>query len=207
MPIGIGREKARRSLTSHLKKQVMQQAKRRRTRVPRGKAEEKYISLRTGLSPKKRFDEVFDMMVSTHLRDEYVNNVEFNSLLNLTGKIEAVRSQMFWKATRADMQRYFKFSETQRWDKKFKLTRREASTRFLSGKQPKKIKYIMPKSYEAKRTTRYFAKPGSSAGKIETKIIGAHRVNKAFGQMIKALFSIGDGMANIPHVKVTRKFH
>ena len=206
MAIGIGREKARRSLTSHLRKQIMQQAKRRRTRVPRGKAEEKYISLRTGLSPKKRFGEVFDMMVSTHLRDEYVNNVEFNSLLNLTGKIEAVRSQMFWKATRAEMRKYFAYAEKQRWDKKFKLTRREAATRWLSGKQPKKIKYIRPKSYQAKRTTRYFPKPGSSSGKIKTTISGAHRVDKAFADMIRALFSIGDGMKNIPHVKVTRTF-
>ena len=206
MPIGIGKEKARRTLTSHLKKQVLQQAKRRRTRVPRGKAEEKYISLRTGFSPRKRFDEVFDMMVSTHLRDEYVNNVEFNSLLQLTGKIEATRSQMFWKATRADMQRYFAYSEKQRWDKKFKLTRREASTRWLTGKQPKKIKYIRPKSYEAKPTTQYYPRHGSSAGKISTKIIGANRVNKAFADMMKAIFSIGDGMANIPNVKVTRTF-
>ena len=206
MPIGIGREKARRSLTSHLKKQVMQQAKRRRTRVPRGKAEEKYISLRTGLSPKKRFDEVFDMMVSTHLRDEYVNNVEFNSLLNLTGKIEATRSQMLWRATRADMKRYFAFSEKQKWNNKFKLTRREASTRFLTGKSPKKIKYIRPKEYYAKPSSQYYPKPGSSEGKIKTKIIGAKRVDKAFADMMKAIFSIGDGMANIPHVKVTRKF-
>ena len=141
MPIGIGRDKARRSLTAKFKKQILQQAKRRRTRVPRGKAEEKYISLHTGFSLRKRFDEVFDMMVSTHLRDEYVNNVEFNSLLALTGKIEAVRSQMFWKATRADMQRYFRYAEKQRWDKKFNLTRREASTRWLSGKQPKSSAY------------------------------------------------------------------
>ena len=42
--------------------------------------------------------------------------------------------------------------------------------------------------------------------KIETKIIGTRRVDKAFADMMKAIFSIGDGMANIPNVKVTRTF-
>ena len=37
-------------------------------------------------------------------------------------------------------------------------------------------------------------------------IIGARRVDKAFADMIKAIFSIGDGMKNIPNVKVTRTF-
>ena len=202
----MGRDKARRSFTGQLKKQVLQQAKRKKTRSPKGKAEEKYISIRTGMSPRKRFDEVFDMMVSTHLRDEYVNNAQFNALLSLTGKIEAVRSQMFWRATRADMQRYFQFAEKQRWDKKWKLTRREAGTRFMTGKQPKKIKYIRPKSYQARLTSQYYPRPGSSAGKIKTTIIGANRVNRDFAKFIKAIFSIGDGMAKFPNVKVTRTF-
>ena len=37
------------------------------------------------------------------------------------------------------MQRYFQFAEKQRWDKKWKFKRREAVTRFTTGKQPKKI--------------------------------------------------------------------
>ena len=204
--MGYGREKTRRSLHAQLRRKAKDKFKRKRTRQPKGRAEEKYISLRTGLSPRKRFDEVFDMLLSTHLRGEYVDNSQFNSLIQLTGKIEATRSQMLWRATRADMQRYFAYSEKQRWDKKFKLTRREASTRFLSGKQPKKIKYIRPQSYQAKPSSQYYPKPHSSEGKIETKIIGAKRVDKAFADMMKAIFSIGDGMANIPHVKVTRKF-
>ena len=85
-------------------------------------------------------------------------------------------------------------------------TRREAATRFATGKNPKKIKYIRPKEYYAKQSSQYYPKPGSSEGKIKTKIIGAKRVDKAFADMMKAIFSIGDGMANIPHVKVTRKF-
>ena len=206
MPLVMGRDKARRSFTGQLKKKVLQQAKRKRTRVPRGKAEEKYIALRTGFSPRRRFDEVFDMMLSTHLRDEYVNNAQFNALLSLTGKIEAVRSQMFWRATRAQMQKYFALAEKSRYDKKFNLTRKEAATRWLTGKQPKKIKYIRPKSYQAKPTSQYYPRPGSSAGKIKTNIVGANRVNKAFGEMIRAIFSIGDGMAKIPNVKVTRSF-
>ena len=150
MPLVMGRDKARRSFTGQLKKKVLQQAKRKRTRVPRGKAKEKYIALRTGFSPRRRFDAVFDMWISTHLRDEYVNNSQFNALLSLTGKIEAVRSQMFWRATRADMQRYFRFAEKQRWDKKFKLTRKEAATRWLTGKQPKKDKVHKTKVLSSK---------------------------------------------------------
>ena len=206
MPLVMGRDKARRSFTGQFKKKVLQQAKRKRTRVPRGKAEEKYIALRTGFSPRRRFDEVFDMMLSTHLRDEYVNNAQFNALLSLTGKIEAVRSQMFWRATRADMQRYFALAEKSRYDRKFNLTRKEAATRWLTGKQPKKIKYIRPKSYQAKPTSQYYPRPGSSAGKIKTNIIGAQRVNRDFAKFIKAIFSIGDGAAKIPGVKVTRTF-
>jgi len=51
-----------------------------------------------------------------------------------------------------------------------------------------------------------YPRPGCSVGKIKTNIIGANRVNKAFEDMIRALFSIGDGMKGIPHVKVTRIF-
>ena len=204
--MGYGREKTRRSLHAQLRRKAKDKFKRKRTRQPKGRAEEKYISLRTGLSPRKRFDEAFDMMVSTHMRSEYVDNSQFNAILSLTGKIDAVRSQMFWRATRAEMKNYFALAEKHRWDKKFKLTRREAAARFLTGKTPKKIKYIRPKEYYAKQSSQYYPKPGSSEGKIETKIIGAKRVDKAFADMMKAIFSIGEGMANIPHVKVTRTF-
>ncbi len=204
--MGYGREKTRRSLHAQLRRKAKDKFKRKRTRQPKGRAEEKYISLRTGLSPRKRFDEAFDMMVSTHMRSEYVDNSQFNAILSLTGKIDAVRSQMFWRATRAEMQKYFALAEKHRWDKKFNLTRREAATRFATGKNPKKIKYIRPKEYYAKPSSQYYPKPGSSEGKIKTKIIGAKRVDKAFADMIKAIFSIGDGMANIPHVKVKRTF-
>tara|TARA_B100000315_G_scaffold216641_1_gene216665 strand:- start:380 stop:724 length:345 start_codon:yes stop_codon:yes gene_type:complete len=113
---------------------------------------------------------------------------------------------LLWRATRADMQRYFNFAEKQKWNKKFKLTRREAVTRFATGKNPKKITYIRPREYFAKPSSQYYPKPGSSEGKIETKIIGAKRVDKAFADMMKAIFSISDGMANIPRVKATRTF-
>ena len=124
----------------------------------------------------------------------------------MTGKIDAVRSQMFWRATRAEMKNYFALAEKHRWDKKFNLTRREASTRFLTGKNPKKIKYIRPKEYYAKQSSQYYPKPGSSEGKIKTKIIGAKRVDKAFADMIKAIFSIGEGLEKLPHIKVKRTF-
>ena len=83
---------------------------------------------------------------------------------------------------------------------------REAAARFLTGKTPKKIKYIRPQSYQAKQSSQYYPKPGSSEGKIETKIIGAKRVDKAFADMIKAIFSIGEGLEKLPNIKVTRKF-
>ena len=204
--MGYGREKTRRSLHAQLRRKAKDKFKRKRTRQPKGRAEEKYISLRTGLSPRKRFDEAFDMMLSTHLRGEYVDNSQFNSLIQLTGKIEATRSQMLWRATRADMQRYFAFSEKQKWNKKFKLTRREAAARFATGKNPKKIKYIRPKEFYAKQSSQYYPKPGSSEGKIKTKIIGAKRVDKAFADMIKAIFSIGEGLEKLPHIKVKRTF-
>ncbi len=204
--MGYGREKTRRSLHAQLRRKAKDKFKRKRTRQPKGRAEEKYISLRTGLSPRKRFDEAFDMLLSTHLRGEYVDNSQFNAILSLTGKIDAVRSQMLWRATRADMQRYFAFSEKQKWNKKFKLTRREAAARFLTGKTPKKIKYIRPQSYQAKPSSQYYPKPGSSEGKIKTKIIGAKRVDKAFADMIKAIFSIGEGLEKLPHIKVKRTF-
>ena len=57
-----------------------------------------------------------------------------------------------------------------------------------------------------KPSLQYYPKRGSSEGKIKTKIIGSKRVDKAFDDMMKAIFSIGEGMANIPHVKVTRTF-
>ena len=38
------------------------------------------------------------------------------------------------------------------------------------------------------------------------KIIGEETVNKDFEKFIKALFSIEDGMAKSPNVKVTRTF-
>ena len=79
--MGYGREKTRRSLHAQLRRKAKDKFKRKRTRQPKGRAEEKYISLRTGLSPRKRFDEAFDMMVSTHLRDEYVDNNQFNAFL------------------------------------------------------------------------------------------------------------------------------
>ena len=204
--MGYGREKTRRSLHAQLRRKAKDKFKRKRTRQPKGRAEEKYISLRTGLSPRKRFDEAFDMLLSTHMRSEYVDNSQFNAILSLTGKIDAVRSQMFWRATRAEMQKYFALAEKHRWDKKFNLTRREASTRFLTGKNPKKIKYIRPKEYYAKQSSQYYPKPGSSEGKIKTKIIGARRVDKAFADMIKAIFSIGEGLEKLPHIKVKRTF-
>ena len=109
------------------------------------------------------------MMVSTHMRSEYVDNSQFNALLSLTGKIEAVRSQMLWRATRADMQRYLNFVEKQKWNKKWKLTRRKTVTRFATGKNPKKIKYKRPREYYVKPTSQYYPKPHSSEVKIELR--------------------------------------
>ena len=58
----------------------------------------------------------------------------------------------------------------------------------------------------AKPTSQYYPKSGSSEGKIATKIIGAKRVDKAFADMIEAIFSISEGLEKLPNIKVTRKF-
>jgi hypothetical protein len=63
------------------------------------------------------------------------------------------------------MQRYFRFSEKQRWDKKWQLIRREAETRFAKGKYPKKIKYIRLREYFSKPSSQYYPKPGISKGR------------------------------------------
>ena len=86
-------------------------------------------------------------------------------------------------------------------------TNKKGSEHKISNrKNPKKIKYIRPKEYYAKQSSQYYPKPGSSEGKIKTKIIGAKRVDKAFADMIKAIFSIGEGLEKLPHIKVKRTF-
>ena len=87
-------------------------------------------------------------------------------------------SQLAFRFLFFDMQRWqFSLAKKSRQDKKYPLTRQQASARFVTGKQPKKIKYIRPQSYQAKPSSRYYPKRGSSEGKIKTQIIGAKRLD------------------------------
>ena len=72
-----------------------------------------------------------------------------------------------------------------------------------------KIKTNIPTEFLAKKTTRYYPKPGSSAGRIITKQTGARRVQKDFEKLMKTLFSLGDSFnkgkrAKMPKVNISR---
>ena len=58
----IGRDKSRRSLTGKLVKEKRRASRRRRTRVPTGRAEEAYIGVRAGLSPSIWLNDVLDVI-------------------------------------------------------------------------------------------------------------------------------------------------
>jgi hypothetical protein len=202
--IGIGRDRGRRSITDAKVKDQRKQATRRRTRVPTGNAEEKYIGFRAGVSPKIWLNEVLDQQLKLHLRKEYRNEGETTATLKLTGYIESIKNQMRWKATREDMLRWFKLAEQSRWEKKFGLTKAEAVARFFTGHGTASIKTLRPSEFMAKRTTRYYPKPGSSAGRIITKQTGARWVQKDFESLIKTLFSLGDSFKKGKRAKMAK---
>ena len=93
--------------------------------------------------------------------------------------------------------RWFALDEKSKWDRKYGLTKEDAIARWFTGKTPKVIQTRRPSEFMAKRTTRYHPRPGSSAGKVSTKIIGDAQVERDFRKMIEAIFSIGENMPNI----------
>ena len=85
----------------------------------------------------------------------------------------------------------------------------EAVARFFTGHGTAPIKTNIPTEFLAKPTTRYYPKPGSSAGRIITKQTGARRVQKDFEKLMKTLFSLGDSFnkgkrAKMPKVNISR---
>ena len=207
--IGIGRDRGRRSITGAKVKDQRKQATRRRKGFPTGNALEKYIGMRAGLSPSIWVDEVLDQQLKLHLRKEYRNEAETVATLKLTGIIESFRKNMRWKATREDYLRWFNLAEKSRWDKGYGLTKADAVARFFTGHGTSPIKTNIPTEFLAKKTTRYYPKPGSSAGRIITKQTGARRVQKDFEKLMKTLFSLGDSFnkgkrAKMPKVNISR---
>ena len=205
----IGRDKSRRSLTGKLVKEKRRAARRRRTRVPTGRAEEAYIGVRAGLSPSIWLNDVLDQQLKLHLRKEYRHAGETEATLKLTGYIDALKKNMRWKATREDMVRWFKLADQQRWDKGMRLSKEDAIARFFTGHGTHPIKTRRPSEFQAKPTTRYFPKPGSLTGVISTKQIGARRVQKDFEKLMRTIFSLQDSFnkgkkARMPKTSITR---
>ena len=182
---------------------------------PRGKAEEKYIGIRTLMSPSNfdSFinDERYAQTLHMALRKEFgENKAETMATMKIGGFLETFKKNLKFTATRKDMIRFFKIVEQNRIDKKFGLTKREATARFFADQPYKPISKMRPKDYEAKPGTLYRPKPGSSRGMVRTKQTGAVATEKQLRAVMKELFSIMD-KAFKPNakvgkfVKVTRK--
>ena len=95
----------------------------RRGGRPKGRAEEKYIGLRT-LFNHSNFDsflndERYDQTLMMALRKEHgSNNAETMATMKLGGFLETFKKNLKFTATRKDMVRFFKIVESNRLDKK-----------------------------------------------------------------------------------------
>jgi hypothetical protein len=112
---------------------------RRRGGRPKGRAEEKYIGIRTLFSPSNfdSFinDERYDQTLKMALRKEFgENKAETMATMRIGGFLEVFKKNLKFRATREDMKRFFMLAEKNRLDKKFGLTKREATARFFSDK-------------------------------------------------------------------------
>ena len=164
---------------------------------PRGRAEEKYIGIRTLMSPTNfdQFlnDERYDQTLKMALRKEFgSNNAETLATMKLSGFMETFKKNLKFHATRKDMKRFFMLVEKNRYDKKYGLTKREAVARFFSDKKPKRISTRRPSDYEARPDNIYRPQKGSSVGKVRVKQIGAVQTEKAMRQVMKQLFTLMD---------------
>lgn len=173
-------------------------------------AEFKYRTIRAGASPMKFYlGRVLDQQLRTHLQKEYRNESETIHTMKLTGMIEVLRKGMVFRATRKDMKRFFHLAEKMRWDKT--LDRADATALLFSqGIDAKKKKITLggrPSEFEAKPTTPYVPRPGSSKGKIATEQQGAKITYEKFRKLMIEIFKIGDGKkAKTPKVSMTRTF-
>ena len=180
----------------------------RRGGRPRGRAEEKYIGIRTLFSPT-RFDsflgdERYAQTLHMALRKEFgSNNAETLATMKLGGFMEVFKKNLKFHATRKDMIRFFNLVEKNRIDKKFGLTKREATARFFSDKPYKRISTRRPSDYEAKPSNIYRPRPGSSMGKVRVKQTGAVKTEKEIRKVMTQLFTLLEG-AFTPKGKVNK---
>ena len=171
---------------------------RRKGGRPTGRAEEKYIGIRTLMSPSNfdSFinDERYSQTLHMALRKEFgSNNAETMATMRLGGFIETFKKNLKFTATRKDMVRFFKLVERNRIDKKFGLTKREATARFFADQPFKPISKMRPKDYEAKPDNIYRPQKGCSLGKVRVKQIGAVKTEKAIRDAMKQLFTMLEG--------------
>ena len=171
---------------------------RRRGGRPRGRAEEKYIGIRTLFSPTNfdSFinDERYDQTLKMALRKEFGrNNAETIATMKLGGFMETFKKNLKFHATRKDMIRFFRIVERNRIDKKFGLTKREATARFFSDKPYKRISTRRPSDYEARPDNIYRPRPGSSAGKVRVIQKGAVKTEKEIRKVMEQLFMLFEG--------------
>ena len=170
----------------------------RRGGRPRGRAEEKYIGIRTLMSPTNfdQFlnDERYDQTLKMALRKEFgENKAETMATVKIGGFMETFKKNLKFTATRKDMIRFFKIAEQNRIDKKFGLTKREATARFFSDKPYRAISDRRPSDYEAKPTNIYRPRPGSSIGKVRVKQTGAVKTEKEIRKVMEQLFMLFEG--------------
>ncbi len=156
------------------------------------KAELKYTGLRSGFSDSIFMDETLDKMLKMALDEEYRNNPETMSLLKISGIIKAVDKRVKWLATKQDMRRFFQLAEQLRYDRKYPLTKAEAASRFITGKQPRKIADKRPTYFNAKPGTPYTPRPGSSKGKLKVVQKGAVKTEQALRKFFQSIFMMGD---------------
>ena len=181
---------------------------RRRGGRPKGRAEEKYIGIRTLFSPSNfdSFinDERYDQTLKMALRKEFgENKAETMATMRIGGFLEVFKKNLKFRATREDMKRFFMLAEKNRLDKKFGLTKREATARFFSDKGMKPISNRRPSDYEARPDNIYRPQKGSSLVKVRVKQSGAVKTEKEIRQVMKQLFTILEG-AFTPKGKVSK---
>ena len=186
----------------------MKRRKPRRGGRPKGRAEEKYIGIRTLFSPSNfdSFinDERYSQTLKMALRKEFgENKAETMATMRLGGFMEVFKKNLKFRATREDMKRFFMLVEKNRLDKKFALTKRDATARFFADKRMKSISERRPSDYEARPDNLYRPRPGSSRGKVRTKQTGAVKTEKAIRQAMKSLFTMLEG-AFTPKGKISK---
>ena len=189
----------------------MKRRKPRRGGRPKGRAEEKYIGIRTLFSPSNfdSFinDERYDQTLKMALRKEFgENKAETMATMRLGGYIETFKKNLKFTATREDMKRFFMLVEKNRLDKKFALTKRDATARFFADKKMTPVSNRRPSDYEALPSTRYRPRSGSSVGKVEVKQTGAVATEKQLKKVMKRIFTLMEG-AFTPKGKVSKNVH